>query len=137
MPRVASQVPSARWRLAACAPRAHVVVLQALGGGDGGVLLRRSGRSLHQDALEVDQLSSLLVESLLQLPLVPVVGVELVLQHHNLLVPLVQPLRQRDHDVALLEQQLLVPIHLSLLLLDLLALTLQVRELALIDLQVK
>ena len=34
------------------------------------------------------------------------------LQSHDLLVALVKPLREGDHDVALLQQQLLVSVHL-------------------------
>ena len=45
--------------------------------------------------------------------------IELVLQRDNLLVALVQALRQCDHDIALLQKELLVPINLGLLLLDL------------------
>ena len=44
--------------------------------------------------------------------LMHIVRLELLLQRQDLLVALVQPRRQRDHDVALLQQQLLVPVHL-------------------------
>ena len=57
-----------------------------------------------------------------------VVRVQLVLECHDLLVPLVQPLCQRDHDVSLLQQELFVPVDLGLLLLDRFPLLLQLRK---------
>mmetsp|Transcript_75187 Transcript_75187/g.233246 ORF Transcript_75187/g.233246 Transcript_75187/m.233246 type:complete len:339 (-) Transcript_75187:10-1026(-) len=59
----------------------------------------------------------------------PVTGVELVLQANDGLVTFVQPLREGDHDVALLQEELLVAAHLSLVLLDRRALSLQLEEL--------
>ena len=50
------------------------------------------------------------------------------LQRDDLLVALVEALREQDHDVALLEQQLLVAVDLRLLLLDRLALLLELCE---------
>ena len=44
--------------------------------------------------------------------LVHVVGLQLLLERQDLLVALVQARRQRDHDVPLLQQQLLVPVNL-------------------------
>jgi hypothetical protein len=45
-----------------------------------------------------------------------------------LLVALVEALREGDHDVALLQQELLVPLHLRFLFLDALALLLQLLQ---------
>lgn len=45
-------------------------------------------------------------------PLVGVVGLDLRLQRQDLLVALGEALRESDHDVALLQQQLLVALHL-------------------------
>ena len=53
---------------------------------------------------------------------------ELVLERHDLLVALVEALCERNHDVALLQQQLLVPVHLGLLFLDRLALPLELHH---------
>ena len=49
----------------------------------------------------------------------PIVGFQLFLQLNYGLVPLVQPLSQRYHDVSLLQEELLVAINLGLPLLDL------------------
>mmetsp|Transcript_8779 Transcript_8779/g.24766 ORF Transcript_8779/g.24766 Transcript_8779/m.24766 type:complete len:320 (-) Transcript_8779:234-1193(-) len=51
---------------------------------------------------------------LLQLRYAPVPRIELALQADDSFVAFVQALRQRDHDIALLQQQLLVPAHLCL-----------------------
>lgn len=54
----------------------------------------------------------LLVKRILQSPLVTVVCFKLLLHRENLLVPLIQPLSQRNHDVTLLEQEVLVSVDL-------------------------
>ena len=58
-----------------------------------------------------------------------VVSVQFLLQLYDGLVPFIQTAGQRNHNVSLLEQQLLVPIHLSLLFLDLSALSLHLLKL--------
>lgn len=45
--------------------------------------------------------------------LVGIISLQLLLQSQDLLIPFVQPPSQRNHDVALFQQQLLVPIHLQ------------------------
>jgi hypothetical protein len=53
----------------------------------------------------------------------PVVGIELLLQLYNGLIALIQTGGQRDHDVSLFEQELLVTVDLCLLLFYLSTLT--------------
>ena len=72
------------------------------------------------------------LSELLALLVDPVVRVQLLLQLDNRLVPLVQPRRQSNHNVSLLQQQLLVTIHLGFVLLDLLTLTLQLTQTTLV-----
>ena len=57
-----------------------------------------------------------------------VISLELLLHGEDLLVALVQPLRQRDHDVPLLEEEVLVAVHLRLVLLHVLPLLLELPE---------
>jgi hypothetical protein len=76
----------------------------------------------------VDERGRLFVEALLEVALVAVLRVELVLQRHDLLVALVEALREEDHNVALLEEELLLAVDLRLFLLDRLALLLELRE---------
>lgn len=45
--------------------------------------------------------------------LVGVIGFQLFLQGQDLLIPLIQPPRQRYHDVPLLQQQVFVPVNLQ------------------------
>lgn len=49
----------------------------------------------------------------------PVIGVKLFLQLNDCLVSLVEAAREGDHDISLLQQELLVAVHLGLALLDL------------------
>lgn len=51
--------------------------------------------------------------------LVGIISLQLLLQSQDLLIPFVQAPSQRDHDVALFQQQLLVPIHLHIIGADL------------------
>ena len=51
-----------------------------------------------------------------------------MLQVENLLVPFVQPRAGRDHDVPLLQQELLVPVDLSLVLVHVRKLALQLLD---------
>ena len=44
--------------------------------------------------------------------LVGIIGLQLLLQSQDLLVPFIQPSSQRNHDVTLFQQQLLIPIYL-------------------------
>lgn len=57
-----------------------------------------------------------------------IIGVQLFLQLDNSLIAFVEAGGERDHDISLLEQQLLVPVHLGLILFNLLPLALNVRE---------
>mmetsp|Transcript_1429 Transcript_1429/g.5627 ORF Transcript_1429/g.5627 Transcript_1429/m.5627 type:complete len:348 (-) Transcript_1429:1292-2335(-) len=95
-------------------------------------LERRRRVVLQRYALQVDQGGSLLVELFFQLALVAVVRVELVLKGHNLVVTLVEPLSEKDHDVPLLQQQLLVPVHLSFFFFHGLALLLKLMQLGVV-----
>jgi len=62
----------------------------------------------------------------------PIIRVQLLLQLYYRLIPLIQPRCQRYHYVPLLKQQLLVPVNLCLLLLDLVPLLLHLLQLLLI-----
>lgn len=58
--------------------------------------------------------------------------IKLLLQLNNGLIPLVEACRQRNHNVALLQKQLLVSVHLCFVLLDELPLSFNVLKLALV-----
>ena len=72
------------------------------------------------------------VQHVFRLLVDPVIGVQFFLQLDYRLVSFVQTGRQGDHYVSLLQKQLFVPIHLCLVLLDLLSLLLQLAQFVLV-----
>lgn len=48
--------------------------------------------------------------------LVGIIGLHFLLQHHQLLIPLIEAGCERNHDVSLLQQQLLEPVGLQAVL---------------------
>lgn len=49
--------------------------------------------------------------------LVGIIGLQLLLQGQDLLIPLIQAPCQRNHDVPLFQQQLLIPVYLQVAIL--------------------
>jgi len=84
---------------------------------------------LSNKSLQLLDAGLLTLDAALSLQRDPVVGVKLLLQLDNGLVSLVQSGSQRDHNVALLQQQLFVSVDLRLALLDLIAFALNLIQL--------
>mmetsp|Transcript_14197 Transcript_14197/g.40250 ORF Transcript_14197/g.40250 Transcript_14197/m.40250 type:complete len:329 (+) Transcript_14197:602-1588(+) len=104
------------------------------------LLLGRLGRGLRLPEFvdlsvrlpDGDELGGSVVQRVLQLALVLVVGLELLLEVQDLLVPFVKPRSESDHDVPLLEKKLLVPVDLRLVLSNVGELALQLLDLHLV-----
>lgn len=75
---------------------------------------------------------ALMVQDVVHLLLDVVIRIQFLLQLENRIVSLVQSCSQRDHDVPLLQQELLVLVRLRLVLLDLLSLLLQLLKFLLV-----
>jgi len=87
---------------------------------------------LSYEFLELLHAEHLLINDLLGVLVNPIVCVQLLLELDDSLIPLVQPRSQCDHDVSLLQKELLVPVDLGLFFLDLGALSLHLLELQLV-----
>ena len=94
-------------------------------------------RGLHlayfsNELLELLHAEYLLINDLLGVLVYPIVCVQFLLQLDYCLVPLVQPRSKRNHYVALFQKELLVPVNLGLLFLDLGAFSLHLLQLQLV-----
>jgi hypothetical protein len=94
----------------------------------------RRARGLHlayfsNEFLELLHAEYLLINDLLGVLVYPIVGVQLLLKLDYCLIPLVQPRSKCNHYVTLLQKELLVPVYLGFLFLDLSALSLHFLEL--------
>jgi len=109
-------------------------------------------RHIIRDAIQIDQLTlfialrhlnPILSQQVLQslypgnvrtIPIGPLLvnPVQFTLQVYDGLVPLVQSRRQPNHNVPLLQQQMLIPLHVHFVVLKLLTLTLKLVQLMLV-----
>ena len=62
--------------------------------------------------LSASPLQTWLLRRVSTLLLVAIICLQLLLKGQNLLIPLIKPACQGNHDIALLQQELLIPVYL-------------------------